>query len=143
MNVFFDCDYTIITWDGRLRPLVKETFQRLKEEGHSIYVWSGVGIRWFEVRMHGLDPYVTDCFLKPLFDYERRMKAFGVSPRPDLVIDDYPDIVRAFGGIRVKPYVHESTSDREMERVYQIISSWSTNGHSVPYQQELPTPDSS
>ncbi len=127
MNIFFDCDYTLITWDGRLRPGVTENLKKLKEDGHTIYVWSGVGIRWLEVRRHGLEEYVTDCFHKPLFDYERRLKEFGVNPRPDIIIDDYLDITRAFGGIRITPYVYEKLDDRDMWKVYQIISSISAN----------------
>lgn len=130
MNIFFDCDYTIIALNGNLRPGVQQLFQRLKHDGHTIYVWSGVGIRWREVRKHGLDPYVTDCFHKPLFDYQRRMKGMGVTIVPDMVIDDYPDIVSALGGIRVKAYFHENSSDTEMEKLYPIISALSANGHS-------------
>ena len=137
MNIFFDCDYTIITWDGKLRPGVKELFQRLKDDGHTLYIWSGAGIRWYEVRRHGLEPYITDCFHKPLFDYHRRMKDMGVPIVPDMVIDDYPDIVSALGGIRVKPYVYERKTDTEMERVYHIISAFSANGHSVDTSQDL------
>ena len=127
MNIYFDCDYTMITWDGRLSPKVEDTFKKLKEDGHDIYVWSGVGIRWLEVRRHNLEQYVTDCFHKPLFDYERKMKEFGVDPRPDIIIDDYLEIVRFFGGIRITPYVYEKLDDRDMDKVYQFISSVSSN----------------
>jgi hypothetical protein len=130
LNIFFDCDYTIITWDGKLRPGVTQLFQRLKDDGHTIYVWSGAGIRWYDVRKHGLLPYVTDCFHKPLYDYKKRMVGMGVTTTPDLVIDDYPDIVSALGGIRVKPYVFERRTDTEMERVYHIISALNANGRS-------------
>ena len=136
MNIFFDCDYTIIAMNGNLRPGVRELFQRLKDDGHTLYVWSGAGIRWREVRQHGLEPYITDCFHKPLYDYHRRMKDMGVTIVPDMVIDDYPDIVSALGGIRVKPYVYERKSDREMEQVYHIISAFSANGHSNDTTQE-------
>ncbi|MBI4282037.1 MAG: HAD family hydrolase [Chloroflexi bacterium] len=131
MNIFFDCDYTIIAMNGSLRPGVRELFQRLKDDGHTIYVWSGMGIRWRDVRKHRLEPYVTDCFLKPLFDYQRRMKSLGVTVAPDMVIDDYPDIVSVLGGIRVKAYLYEKSSDTEMERLYPIISALiAQDGHS-------------
>jgi hydroxymethylpyrimidine pyrophosphatase-like HAD family hydrolase len=42
MNIFFDVDETIVGYDGSLRPLVHETFKALLEEGHRIYIWSGV-----------------------------------------------------------------------------------------------------
>src|SRR4029079_3749145 len=34
MNIFFDVDNTIITWDVKLRPGVHEVFARLREDGH-------------------------------------------------------------------------------------------------------------
>jgi phosphoglycolate phosphatase-like HAD superfamily hydrolase len=129
MNIFFDCDYTIIDMSGGLRPGVRELFQRLKDDGHTLYVWSGMGIRWHEVRKHGLEPYITDCFHKPLYDYQRRMKGMGVTVAPDLVIDDYPDIVTALGGIRVKAYLYANNSDREMEKLHPIISALGANGN--------------
>ena len=129
MKVFFDCDYTILAWNGSLRPGVRETFQRLKEDGHAIYVWSGVGIRWGDVKRHNLDSYVTSCFHKPLYNYQSRLEGMGVSPIPDVVVDDYLDIVQSLGGIRVKPYVYENAADSEMEKIYQILSSLSVNGH--------------
>ena len=138
MNIFFDCDYTIIDMGGGLRPGVRELFQRLKDDGHTIYVWSGMGIRWYEVRKHDLEPYVTDCFHKPLFDYQRRMKGMGVTVVPDIVIDDYPDIVTALGGIRVKAYLYERNSDREMERIYPIISAFSANNGHFPDNSQDP-----
>ncbi|MBF8266741.1 MAG: hypothetical protein HW388_249 [Dehalococcoidia bacterium] len=129
MNIFIDCDYTILAWNGRLRPGVKELFQRLTGDGHALYVWSGTGIRWGEVKMHGLESYVTGCFHKPLFDYQSRLEGMGITPRPDLVVDDYLDIVKALGGIKVRPYVQEDATDSEMKKVYQILSSLSPNGH--------------
>ena len=123
MNIFFDCDYTIIAMNGGLRPGVRDLFQRLTDDGHTLYVWSGMGIRWREVRKHKLDDLVTDCFHKPIFDYRNRMKTLGVTVEPDLVIDDYPDIVATLGGVRVKAYLYENQADREMERIYPIITT--------------------
>ena len=128
MNIFFDCDYTLIAWDGRLRPGVRELFKALKDDGHTLYVWSGVGIRWYEVRKHGLEQYVTDCFHKPISDFKRRMTAAGLSPWPDLIIDDYPEIVSTLGGVRVKPYVYERPNDREMYKLYHVISTLCATG---------------
>jgi hypothetical protein len=138
MNIFFDCDYTIIAMNGGLRPGVRELFQRLKGDGHTLYVWSGMGIRWYEVRKHGLDSYVTDCFHKPLFDYQRRMKGIGVNVAPDIVIDDYPDIVTALGGVRVKAYLYQNNTDTEMEKIYPIISALGAqNSHSLDNSQGI------
>ena len=52
MNIFFDVDYTILGLDDSLRPGTKETFRKLIDDGHSIYIWSGVGLRWEVVRKH-------------------------------------------------------------------------------------------
>src|SRR5258708_3496479 len=68
MNIFFDVDETILGYDGSLRPLVKQVFQSLVEDGHRVFVWSGVRtgdmVRTEVVLRHGLDPYVTDCYHK-------------------------------------------------------------------------------
>ena len=137
MNIFFDCDYTLIAWDGSLRPGVWELFKALKDDGHTLYVWSGVGIRWYEVRKHGLEQFVTDCFHKPISDFKRRMKAAGLDPWPDLIIDDYPEIVSALGGVRVKPYVYERKTDREMSKLYHVLSSLCANGNHPSDFEEL------
>lgn len=131
MNIFFDVDYTLVGgMDGSLRPGVREVFQRLKKDGHHIYVWSGVGPRWHEVRRHQLESLVIDCFTKPITDYYQQMKAMNLPVEPDLVVDDFPQVAQALGGISVAPYTFENANDREMERVYQTISSYAQNGHS-------------
>ena len=132
MNIFFDVDYTIVALDGKLRPGVKELFQRLAEEGHDIYVWSGMGIRRDTVRYKGLEPWVKDVFEKPLWDYAQRLKAHGVPIRPDFVVDDYPEVVAAFGGFTVKPFIRNNEDDREMERVYEAIVLHLQDGHRPP-----------
>jgi hypothetical protein len=139
MNIFFDCDYTIIAMNGNLRPGVREIFQRLKDDGHTLYIWSGMGIRWYEVRKHGLESFITDCFHKPLYDYRRRMAGMGVTVAPDMVIDDYPDLVTALGGVRVRAYLYEKDTDREMEEIYPVISAMVVgNGHAFePTQPSL------
>ena len=89
MNIFFDVDYTLITWDVKLRPGVREVFAKLREEGHTIYLWSGVGPRWEVVRRFELHEHVTDCFWKPLYDHHARLGELGITVMPDFVIDDH------------------------------------------------------
>ena len=96
LNVFFDVDYTLIMADGRLRNHTEEVFSRLKQAGHSIYIWSGVGIRRFDMRLHGLDGYVDDYFVKPLYRYRERLEEMDVTVMPDYVIDDHSQVVAAF-----------------------------------------------
>src|ERR1700736_2011536 len=73
MNIFFDVDETMLGYDGSLRPLVPEVFGRRVEEGHRIFIWSGVrtgdAIRTGVVERYGLEAFVTDCFKKRLFDF--------------------------------------------------------------------------
>ena len=49
MQLFFDVDYTLIAYNGSLRPLVHKVFGDLKSDGHDIYIWSGMGLRNKEV----------------------------------------------------------------------------------------------
>jgi len=53
LNVFFDVDNTLIMWDGKLRNHTQEVFEKLREDGHTIFVWSGVGIRKWDMRRPG------------------------------------------------------------------------------------------
>ena len=132
MNIFFDVDETILGYDGSLRPLVHETFKVLIEEGHRIYVWSGVRtadtVRREVVEAYGLSGYVTDCFQKPRFDYLAQWQRTGVEIQPDFIVDDYPDIVEAFGGILIKPYAR-AQPDTDLARVYAAIKAASVSAN--------------
>ena len=123
MNIFFDVDYTLIDdWNSSLRPHVREVFQRLVDDGHHIYLWSGVGLRWEVVDRHGLRDLVRDCFRKPLHNHENERIRLGVPMRPDYVIDDHSEVVSAFGGFVIRPYYNGNRDDNEMLRVYEDIS---------------------
>ena len=124
MNIFFDVDYTLITWDVKLRPGVREVFQQLRAEGHVIYLWSGVGPRWEIVRRFELHEHVTDCFWKPLYDHHARMVELGVTVAPDYVVDDHQEIVDAFVGTAIKEPAMPLHSDRELWRVYEDIQAF-------------------
>jgi hypothetical protein len=119
-------DQTILGQDASLRPLVREVFAKLVEEGHRIFVWSGVRtgdvVRTEVVERHGLQAYVTECFRKPLFEYRQQWLRWGIDVQPDFCVDDYPDIVEVFGGMLVKPYLF-ARPDAELERVYQAIQT--------------------
>lgn len=131
MNIFFDVDYTIVGMDGSLRPGTREVFQRLRERGHHIYIWSGFGVRRDVVRTHGLEPLVSGVFEKPLSDHERRLEELGIPVRPDFAVDDYPEVVSAFGGVWISPYYYRNDDDREMERVYRVVLEYERDGHST------------
>ena len=123
MNIFFDVDGTIVgTVDGALRPLVHEVFGRLRDDGHAVYIWSGVGLRWPEIDRHDLRPLISDCFQKPLWNHRARLSELDVPVFPDFVIDDHEEMVAAFDGLTVERFYSHDPGDREMERVYRAIT---------------------
>lgn len=125
MNIFFDVDDTLITWDVKLRPGVHEIFGRLRGDGHTLYLWSGYGPRWEVVNRFDLHEHIVDCFWKPLHDHHARLQELKVPFVPDFVIDDHPEIVRAFPGVLIQPAVaHRLDRDREMWRVYEEIAAF-------------------
>ena len=130
MNIFFDVDYTILGLDDTLRPGTKETFQKLIDDNHKIYIWSGVGLRWEVVRKHELEEFVSGVYEKPTHHYAERLSELGVPITPDFVIDDYPEVAAAFGGVWVPPYFFKKSWDGQMERVYDIITEYAQSGHS-------------
>jgi hypothetical protein len=123
VNVFFDMDYTILGMDGSLRPGTIEVFGELVARGHDVYVWSGMGVRWDEVRRSGLEPFVTGVYRKPLTDFRAGLDLCGVPVIPDFVIDDYPEIVAFFGGVFIKEYLSRHQEDTEMYAVLAKIDA--------------------
>lgn len=121
MNIFFDVDFTLVTWNYRLRPHVREVFARLTADGHQIYLWSGMGKRWEIVEEFALGEWVRDCFDKPLYDHVARLESLGVYVQPDYVIDDHEDPVRVFGGSLIAPAGAPLDADVEMLRIYEAI----------------------
>ena len=134
MNIFFDVDYTILGLDNTLRPGTKEVFQRLIDGGHCVYVWSGLGKRWEVIKKHKLQPLVSGVYHKPLEHFHERLTELEVPMVPDFVIDDYPEVVAAFGGVWVPPYFFKNSWDKEMERVYDIVVEFVESGHSQDRQ---------
>jgi phosphoglycolate phosphatase-like HAD superfamily hydrolase len=122
MNIFFDVDHTLIDLRDRLRPGVRKLFARLHRDGHAIYLWSGLGKRWEIVERYRLRRFVTDCYDKPLYQYERMLAPLGIGVRPDYVVDDHPHLVHHFGGLVVSRYLEEDLADTEMDRAYAEIS---------------------
>ena len=132
MQLFFDMDYTLVAADGSLRPGATELFQKLKADGHTLYIWSGVGVRREEVRRLNLEVYVDGVFLKPLSQYANEVRKMldrqEIPAAPDLVVDDHLEIVQALGGVAVHPLWTDG--DTEMGEVYQIIRDYAANGYS-------------
>ncbi len=123
LNVFFDVDNTLIMWNGKLRNHTRDVFVQLRDAGHTIYIWSGVGIRRWDMRRHELDEFVQDYFIKPLDDHHARLGPLGVTVKPDFVIDDHKTVVDAFGGYHISDVA--KPDDRELLDVLAAIEAMS------------------
>jgi hypothetical protein len=131
VNIYFDVDYTILSAQHTLRPFVKEVFSQLVEDGHAVYVWSGMGLRWSVVHQFELTPLVSGVFSKPITDYLAGLVQFEVTPFPDFVIDDYPGIVEAFSGMYIREYFHPDPDDDQIKQCYDIIREVTATGEST------------
>ena len=139
LNLFFDVDGALITPDGALRPHVHAVFHRLQADGHRLFLWSGAGPRLDVARSHRLQRYLAGLYSKPLADFCASLPAF-TPLRPDFVIDDYPEIVRALGGIQVRPAGDLRDDDREMWRVYRAVSRYAQERRDAPTLAPRPLP---
>ena len=134
MKIFFDVDYTILGLDDTLRPGTKETFQRLLDDDHEIYIWSGMGERWEVIEKHELRPFISGVYEKPTHHFHERLEELNIPFEPEFVIDDYPEVVHAFGGAWVPPYFFARNVDQQMDRVYQIVCDFAKDGTSEDKQ---------
>lgn len=126
LNVFFDVDNTLILWNGKLRNHTREVFASLREAGHTIYIWSGVGIRRWDMKRHELDEFVADYFIKPLEQHHEKLEALGVPFTPDYVIDDHKSVVDAFGGYHISDIA--GPDDDELLKVLAEIAALARSG---------------
>ena len=127
-------DYTLIGLTGSLRPLVTETFEQLLDDGHTIYIWSGLGNRSSEVEKLGLSKYITGVYSKPIADFEelvkKKFREKEIEVYPDFVVDDHEESVTSLGGGLIKAFFAGDNHDREMEHMYNIISTYTESGAS-------------
>jgi hypothetical protein len=121
MNIFFDMDYTIVAYDGSLRPMTHQVFALLNTDGHHLYIWSGIGIRTTEVHDLGLADLTHGVFQKPVEKFEEGLARYDIPVAPDVVVDDHKEVVSYFGGVLVRPYFWPDPNDKELERVYHDI----------------------
>lgn len=120
MRVFFDVDFTLIGVDQSLRPGTRETFRRLIEDGHKIYLWSGQRNPWHAINDHELHEFVSNCYRKPIEDHHNHIEFLNI-PMPDFCIDDNKEIIDIFGGYVVPPYIYPENPDDHMERIYHAV----------------------
>jgi hypothetical protein len=121
MHIFFDMDYTLVAYDGSLRPMTHEVFDLLNREGHYLYIWSGIGVRTAEVHALGLADFTRGVFQKPVEKFDQGLLQYDIPVAPDVVVDDHKEVVSHFGGIWVRSYFWPDPGDRELERVYHDI----------------------
>ena len=131
LNIYFDCDYTILAMDGSLRPRTREVFSNLIEDEHKVFIWSGVGLRTKDMERLNLMDLISGIFVKPIAEFEDGLDRFSVSPRPDFVIDDHREIVEFFGGVHIEPYYFRASEDGQMDDLYQCIADFSQTGNSI------------
>ena len=131
LNIYFDCDYTILAMDGSLRPRTREVFSNLIEDEHKVFIWSGVGLRTKDMERLNLMDLISGIFVKPIAEFEAGLDRFSVSPRPDFVIDDHREIVEFFGGVHIEPYYFRASEDGQMDDLYQCIADFSQTGNST------------
>ncbi len=134
MKIFFDVDYTILGLDDSLRPGTTDIFEKLQDDGHEIYIWSGMGERWEVIEKYNLKPYISGVYEKPTHHFHERLEELKIPFEPEFVIDDYPEVVAAFGGVWVPPYFFARSVDAQMERVYNIICEFTRDGSSEDRQ---------
>ena len=134
MKIFFDVDYTILGLDDTLRPNTRETFQKLLDDQHEIHIWSGMGERWEVIEKHELGGFISGVYEKPTDNFHEKLEELKVPCEPEFVIDDYPEIVAAFGGVWVPPYFFAKNTDQEMDRIYRIVCDFVEHGTSEDRQ---------
>jgi hypothetical protein len=115
-NIYFDVDHTLLFVDqytNVLRPGARQAMQRLKESGHSVYVWSAGGKEYVErmVVLHELAEWVDGCF-------DKNPK---VDPSPDWIIDDDWYLVEKYNGYLVSQYKRIDEMDNEFEAIIEAL----------------------
>ena len=89
------------------------------------------------VEKHQLTPLVSGVYEKPTHHFHERLEELKVPFEPDFVIDDYPEVVAAFGGVWVPPYFFKRNFDQEMDRIYQIVCDFIATGTSEDRQYRV------
>ena len=120
LNIFFDVDGCLVSWNLHLRPYAREVLERLQERGHHVFMWSGYGARREVADKHDLWPLLAGVMGKPIFQYRERLHLF-TDIEPDFIIDDHREIVEGAGRRRIRTPREPLSEDREMVRIYRRI----------------------
>ena len=122
MHIFFDVYSTILEpATHTLRPKTKEVIDRLRKDGHFVYLWSNM------INLVGhVTPHVEfdGVFSKPYSTSPKALEESGIHFLPEFCIDDKDEyLIEGFGGYLIKPYYLPNDKDREMYVVSQKIRS--------------------
>ncbi len=124
MNIFFDCDFTLTGLNGKLRPYVKEVFKQLNDDGHKVFIWSGVRAPWDIYNLFGIGEYISGVYTKPLEDHHELLQHYQIPITPDFCVDDNTGPVEAFGGYVVPPYIYVEEPDDYILKAYEAFSDF-------------------
>jgi len=123
MHIFFDVDKTLIEPVARsLRPHAKEVIDKLRRDGHYVYLWSGRERPNCQdvILRYNLD--VEGYFDKPEELTPEGMREANIYFRPEFCIDDEDEhLINEFGGYKIKPYTLTDEEDEELQKVYERI----------------------
>jgi len=67
---------------------------------------------------------------KPLRHFDAGLRRLDVPIVPGFVVDDYPGIVRHFGGYFIPEYYSFAEADDELQTVYDVITEVAYQNHS-------------
>lgn len=121
MKIYFDVDFTLRGVDGSPRPNIRAVFERLVEEGHQVYLWSGMSDPRHIIEDFELGGLVSGCFRKPIEDHHYELERLNI-PTPDFCVDDNQEIIDVFGGYTLPPYLYTDLPDDHMWRAYHAFS---------------------
>ncbi len=119
-NIFFDTDFTLVGGNGLLRPFVREVFESLIADGHTVYMWSGARVPWDIVHVFELDHLVKNCYFKPIEDHHEQVRILSI-PEVHFCVDDNVRPIEVFGGYVVPPYIYTDEPDDHLLRAYRAI----------------------
>ena len=121
MQLFLDCDGTLIDKDENIRPFVKELFEIAHAKGFSIFIWSAGGVTYAEQIISRV--YKKLGITTPAQIVQKDSKLIRNRTEDIVCIDDQLEVVENFirqgwRGFKV-PY-YESTIHKEDHELKDI-----------------------
>jgi hypothetical protein len=113
VNVFFDVQGTLIS-GGRPRPLARDVFAALVDEGHHVYLWSTAGPSYARsaAKILGVEDLIVGYYGK--HDH--------LPVTVDFVVYDRPGMAERYGGYTVSAFTGDP-EDRELLSVPEAVEA--------------------